>query len=287
MFKRAFSLFFLTYTFLTPAMAVQELKPGTVVDPIRQVGQYTVSLPHANVSSGLPAITQAGTDIFKTTGTPVIISTVASKVPWWALTTGTGYLLISHFDPTIPFAAALGGGLGYAAGQEVGAATNTFFSPTLGKVSQLALLATFLGTAYYSSNALISDAFMAATQALGLQTALSFSSQLFSKSQTPQKNPQEQTGILNSIKVALNSGLGDALHIHAVVAFTNLLGNVSTATLMHILLYEQAYRLAMAGSQAAQQLFSGSQKTTTAEQQEAETEQKPVVKKEYPIVTIM
>lgn len=280
MFKRTFSLFFLTYTFLAPAMAVPELNPGTVVDPINQIGQFTVSLPNTT-ASGAPALSKAGTDVFKTKGVPVIISTVASHAPWWALTTGTGYLLISQFDPTIPFAAALSGGAGYALGQEIGSATST-----LGKASQLALLATFLGTSLYSGNALISDAFMAATQALGLQTALSFSSQLFSKPSTPSQSSSQKSGLLNNIKIALNSGLGDVLHVHAVVAFLNLFGNVSTATLMHILLYEQAYRLAMAGSQAAQQLFSAQRIPKTSEPQ-IQTEQTPAVKKEHPIVTIM
>lgn len=264
MFKKAFSIFFLTYSFLAPAMAVPELNAGTVVDPINQVGQFTVTLPSTNTSpSGLPQIAQAGTDIFKTKGVPVIISTVASNAPWWALTTGTGYLLISHFDPTIPFAAALSGGAGYAAGQEIGTATSTF-----GKASQLALLATFLGASLYSSNTLISNAFMAATQALGLQTALSFSSQFFSKSPTSQQPVQEKSGILNNIKIALNSGLADVLHIHAVAAFVSLFNNINTATLMHILLYEQAYRLAVAGSQAARQLFSELPGATTVEQTE-------------------
>lgn len=279
MLKKTLSLIFLTYTFLTPAMAVQELAPGTVVNPINQVGQFTVTVAKTN-ASGVPAIAQASADIFKTKGTPVIISTAASKAPWWALTTGTGYLLISQFDPSLPFAAALAGGAGYALGQEIGAA-----SATLSKSSQLALLATFLGTAYLSSNALISDAFMAATQALGLQTALSFSSQLFSGSKTEQPQSKENSGILNNIKIALSSGLADALHIHAVVAFVNLLGTASTTTLMHILLYEQAYRLALAGSQAAQQLFSNIPRVY--DQQDRASEQTPPAKKEHPIVTIM
>lgn len=278
MFKKAFGLFFLTYTFLAPSMAAPEFNAGTVVNPINQVGQFTVSTPVSN-PSGIPTLAKAGSDIFKTKGIPVIVSTVASNVPWWALTTGTGYLLIAQFDPTIPFAAALSGGAGYALGQEIG-------TSTLGKASQLALLATFLGTSLYSGNALVSDAFMAATQALGLQTALSLSSQYFAGSKTSTQNTSEKSGILNNIKIALNSGLGDALHIHAVVAFVSLLNNASTATLMHILLYEQAYRLAMAGSQAAQQLFAKSP-STISKQSKTETQPKPTAKKEYPIITIM
>lgn len=281
MFKRTFSIFFLTYTFLAPAMAVTEFNPGTVVDPINQSGQFTVMIPQVH-SSGAPAVAQAGTELFKIKGTPVIISTVASNVSWWALTTGTGYLLIAHFDPNISFATGLSGGLGYGTGQEIGTITNTLFCPTIARASQLALLATFLGASLYSSNALISDAFMAATQALGLQTALALSSQLFSVSKTQTSNEKVNFGILNNIKIALGSGLSDILHIHAVVAFVNLLGNVSTATLIHILLYEQAYRLAMAGSHAAQQLFP------PQDTQEKEVEkQKSGSKKEHPIVTIM
>lgn len=279
MLKKILGLIFLSYSFLMPAMAVQELTPGTAINPINQVGQFTVSVPQAN-ASGVPAVVHASADAFKAKGTPVIISTVASNAPWWALATGTGYLLIAQFDPSIPFASALAGGAGYALGQEVGTA-----SATLSKASQLALLATFLGTAYLNSNTLISDAFMAATQALGLQTALSFSSQLFSGSKTQPSESKDNSGILNNIKIALNSGLADALHIHAVVAFVNLLGTASTATLMHILLYEQAYRLALAGSQAAQQLFLNVPRV--GNQQERASEQTPRAKKQHPIVTIM
>ncbi len=276
MFKKIFGLFFLSYTLLAPAMAVQELSPGTVVNPLNQVGQFTVTIPQAS-SSGVPALAQASADIFKTKGTPVIVSTVAGNAPWWALTTGTGYLLISQFDPSIPFSTALAGGAGYALGQEIGAATST-----LPKASQLALLAAFLGTAYMSSNALLSDAFMAATQALGLQTALALSSQFISSKPTTPQTSTQKTGILNNIKVALNSGLGDALHVHAVVAFMNVLGSMNSASLIHILLYEQAYRLALAGSQAAQQLFSSNKIID-----ENKSVPKSSAKKEHPIVTIM
>lgn len=271
MFKRIFGLFFLTYTFLAPAMAT-ELTSGTVVDPINQVGQFTVSLPQPNISSGIPALAQASADIFTQKGIPVVISTVAGNAPWWALTTGTGYLLISQFDPSIAYTTAIGSGLGYAAGQQMGT--------TLGKTSQLALLATLLGGSMFVSNPLYSHAFIAAAQALGLQTALAFMSQFQSAAQE-KKSCTPNSGIMNNIKVALNSGLGDVLHVHAVAAFVNMLGACDTATIMHILLYEQAYRLAQSGSSIAKKLFTSSVQTET------EKSETPTGKKEHPIVTIM
>lgn len=278
MFKRTFSLFFLTYSFLAPAMAVTEFNAGTVIDPINQIGQYTVSLPDVTSQpSGAPIIADSTANLFSTKGIPVIISTVASNTPWWALTTGTGYLLISQFDPSAAYVPAITGGLGYATGQEIG--SQGLMSSTLGKVSQLALLATFLGGSYYTSNPLYSEAFLAAAQALGLQTALAFSAQMAGPQE--KKSCQPSNGILNNLKVALSSGLADVLHVHAISAFVSMLGACDTVTLMRILLYEQAYRLALSGSAVAKKLF------TQPNTSEKENVEKQPYKKEYPIVTIM
>lgn len=282
MFKRAFSIFFLTYAFLAPAMAVQELKPGTVIDPVNQAGQYTVSVPDAINSqiSGLPAIVDASTSLFNTKGIPVIISTVAGNAPWWALTTGTGYLIISQFDPTASYASAITAGLGYAAGQEIGTATQGYMASTLGKASQLALLATLLGGSMVINNPLYSEAFMAAAQALGLQTALAMISQFAPKSSS-EKSCAQTSGIMNNIKVALHSGLADVLHVHAVSAFVNMLGMCDKITLIRILLYEQAYRLAQSGSAVAKKLF------TPIVENKSETIEKKSYQKERPVVTLM
>lgn len=281
MFKRAFGLFFLTYSFLAPAMAVPELKPGTVIDPINQIGQYTVSLPEqvGGQPSALPAIAQSGANLFGTKGIPVIISTVAGNVPWWALTTGTGYLIISQFDPSASYASAITAGLGYAAGQELGSATQGFTRTLWGKASQLALLATLIGSSLISNNPLYSEAFMAAAQALGLQTALSMlSSSTPASSNTNSCAPS--SGMMNNIRVALNSGLADVLHVHALSAFVSMLGACDKITLIRILLYEQAYRFAQSGSAAAKKLFTQTDSETSNEKIESS-------KKEHPIVTIM
>lgn len=278
MFKRAFSLFFLTYSFLAPAMAAPELNAGTVVDPINQIGQFTVSLPQTNTTSGIPALTQASADIFTTKGIPVIISTVAGSAPWWALTTGTGYLLLSQLDPSA-YVSAISSGMGYAAGQELG--STGLMSSTLGKASQLALLATLISGSMLTANPLYSEAFMAAAQALGLQTALAISSQMMQPSSQEKKSCAQPSGIMNNIKVALQSGLADVLHVHAIAAFVSMLGACDTITIMRILLYEQAYRLALSGSAVAKKLFT---QPATTETPKVETQPR---KKERPIVTIM
>lgn len=281
MFKKAFSLFFLTYTFLAPAMAVTEFNAGTVIDPINQAGQFTVSLPDKVTSqtSGLKSIGDIGSNLFTTKGIPVIISTVAGNAPWWALTTGTGYLLISQLDPST-YVSAISSGVGYAAGQELGS-VGLMGSSSLGKASQLALLATLVSGSMLTENPLYSQAFMAAAQALGLQTALALSSQFMQPASQEKKSCSQQSGIMNNIKVALQSGLADVLHVHAIAAFVSMLGACDTITIMRILLYEQAYRLALSGSAVAKKLFT---QPTTTETPKAET---APVKKERPIVTIM
>ncbi|CAN5180311.1 hypothetical protein BH09DEP1_BH09DEP1_7980 [soil metagenome] len=279
MFKRIFSTFFLTYSFLAPAMAVTEFNAGTVIDPINQVGQYTVSLPDiAGKTSGLQTVTDAGANLFSTKGIPVIISTVAGNTPWWALTTGTGYLLITQFDPSAAYASAITSGFGYAAGQEIG--SKGFMSSTLGKAAQLALLATLIGSSYLSTNPLYSEAFMAAAQALGLQTVLALSAKTSSPAQE-QKSCAQSSGIMNNIRVALNSGLADVLHVHAIAAMVNMLGACDSITLMRILLYEQAYRLAQSGSAVAKKLFAEPAQTET------QKDKPQTRKKEHSIVTIM
>lgn len=282
MFKRAFSLFFLTYSFLAPAMAVTDFNPGTVIDPINQSGQFTVSLPDAakTSASGIPLAAQASANLFTTKGIPVIISTVAGKVPWWALTTGTGYLLISQLDPST-YASAITSGVGYAAGQELGTATQGLGASALGKASQLALLATLLSGSMLAANPLYSEAFMAAAQAIGLHTLISFSSSMMQPSTQEKKSCSPQSGIMNNITIALQSGLADVLHVHAIAAFVNMLGACDSVTLMRILLYEQAYRLALSGSAVAKKLFTQIPDTQT---QPVQTE---TGKKKHPIITIM
>lgn len=282
MFKRAFSLFFLTYSFLAPAMAVTEFNPGTVIDPINQAGQFTVSLPDKVTGKpiGLKTIADAGSSLFTSKGIPVIITAVAGNAPWWALTTGTGYLLISQLDPST-YISAITSGVGYATGQELGTVTQGFMGSTLGKASQLALLATLISGSMLTTNPLYSEAFMAAAQALGLQTAVAISSQLMQPSSQEKKSCTQQSGIMNNIKVALQSGLADVLHVHAIAAFVSMLVACDTVTIMRILLYEQAYRLALSGSAVAKKLFA------EPVQSESEKTQIPPRKKERPIVTIM
>lgn len=280
MFKKAFSLFFLTYSFLAPAMAVTEFNAGTVIDPINQAGQFTVSLPDAvtTQTSGLKVIGDAGSTLFTTKGIPVVISTVAGNAPWWALTTGTGYLLISQLDPST-YVSAISSGVGYAAGQELG--TSGLMGSALGKASQLALLATLASGSMLTENPLYSQAFMAAAQALGLQTALALSSQFMQPVSPEKKSCAQENRIMNNIKVALQSGLADVLHVHAIAALVSMLGACDTVTIMRILLYEQAYRLALSGSAVAKKLFT---QPTSNETQKTQTAPR---KKERSIVTIM
>ncbi len=250
MFKKTFGIFFLTYSLLAPAMAVPGFNPGTVIDHINQAGQFTVTLPDtAKIASGMP--------IFTTKGIPVIVSivvgNVSGNISFWALTTGTGYLLLSHYNPAAPYVAAVTGGLGYAAGQEMGNATQGFMQTTWGKASQLALLTTLAGASMLTTNSVYGHAFLAATQALGLHTALTYAQQLLpSKTNT---RPQSQNGIFASIKNMVSGGVSDALYAHTAAAMAHLAQSCDPSTLLHILLYEQAYRLALAGSSAAKKLF--------------------------------
>ena len=115
-----------------------------------------------------------------------------------------------------------------------------------------------------AANPLYSEAFMAAAQALGLHTLVTVCSPMMQSSSPEKKSDAPQSGIMNNIKIALQSGLGDVLHIHAIAAFVNMIGACDSVTIIRILLYEQAYRLALSGSAVAKKLFAQTTATQTS-----------------------
>jgi hypothetical protein len=196
--------------------------PGTVIDPLKHTGQFTVTMAESSVASipsGLPLIAQASSHasatLFKNKGMPVIITTVAGMAPWWALTTGTGYLMISQCgisDPTL--LVAMAAGASYAAGEQTNSMVKKCINnPYFQSATQVALCAACVGLSYAGSTPLINTALFATAQAIGLQTMIEASSKLVAQNQSPATpsnswmflSPETKAGIMDGTINALST----------------------------------------------------------------------------------
>lgn len=251
------SIFFI----LSLAQQIKAMEPqaGTVINPLHQTtGQFTISGVNqikAQTSGLTPIVTQIGT-----TGSriaqPVIISFATSNAPWWALAMGTGYLLIAQCDINNPaLISSCIAGAGYAAGSQTAGLMKKIFSNEHTLNATTAALATScFGISCVADTNLVQDAFFAAAQAMGIEAIVRLTQQLLAVKQsstllahsTSHNNSNATTGLIDSTSHAIN------IHLH--VLFAELLKCYNPTALLKILLYEQAYRLASNGYQAAHDL---------------------------------
>lgn len=248
---------------ISSPLCAMNTAPGTVINPIKHNGQFTVIMAEcslASMPSGLPSITQvsqAGSDLFKNKGIPVIITTAAGMVPWWALTTGTGYLIITQCSISDPMIlATLAAGASYAAGEQTNSMIKKCIdNPYFQSATQVALCAACMSLSYAGSNPLINDALFATAQAIGLQTLIETSAKLLShQNSTPANSIPSNSwfSLSRETKEGIFDGTVNALStILPGLCATNL---YNPNAMLRILLYEQAYRLAQCGCAAAQQL---------------------------------
>ena len=228
--------------------------PGTVIDPIKHTGQFTVSMAeHALGSSSIPQITHAGSELFTNKGVPVIITTAASMVPWWALTTGTGYLLISQCGISDPaLLATVASGASYAAGQQSGSILQKYINnPYVKNIAKAALCASCLGLSYISSNPLITDALFATAQAIGLQTLADASSQISIQPKINTTHNQTHAWYALSPETKANLMEASVNTLSTILPSLCITNACDPHAMLRILLYEQAYRLAQSGCAAA------------------------------------
>jgi hypothetical protein len=80
------------------ALPTYSMVPGTVLEGTAISGSYTVSAVPTATNFTLPNIAMPDPNLFKEKGLPVIITFACGKAPWWALATGTGYVLIRELD---------------------------------------------------------------------------------------------------------------------------------------------------------------------------------------------
>jgi hypothetical protein len=279
---------FLIALLLLPAVSAQAMAPGTVIDPLNQVGQFTVTLPNQATPACQPVnfpdigdIAQTGGNLFKARGTPVIISFIASNISWWALTTGTGYLLITQCSITDPaIMSSLVAGAGYALGdQAANTLKNSIKNPHFGALTQAALCSALASASFGVNNGALQDTLFAAAQAMGIQTMMQITGKLLSstKTDTPQSKANSETA-LGDICTGIKSGCLDSLQVVLISCAPELYTMFGGMAFVRILLYEQAYRLALAGCDGAKQLFLYSNQEST---------QKNSCKKNDLCVTIM
>lgn len=235
------------------------MAPGTLIDPLNHPGQYTVcevktALPAASqsVSQCTISVTDAATDLFKTKGIPVLISSAASAMPWWALTTGTGYLLISQaVIPQEGLVHALVGGASYGFGEKVAQHNNLF--------TQLALCAACCAVSCASPAAAVQEACFAIAQSLTIHSVVDATQALWASQN--QINSQPVASIEKAAES--NSPFYSRMFNRSLNILKTCMPGICTGimqtqdpnTLLRILLYEQAYRLAQCGCEAAQRLL--------------------------------
>lgn len=253
--KGLFAFLLINFVFYLPGM-----EQGKVIDPLHHHGQFTVSaapqFTSANSYQLAPTIAQDSSQFFCTKGVPVIISMIANTVPWWALTTGTGYLLVCPCDLINPFTlCSAAAGSSYSITEyimnalKLGCKNNILIN-----AGHAALLATCLGISYASSNVLVDASCLAMAQAICMPMIASVwartSNYLLPSPTTTTKNVPNVSAETNTIITA------DNLECIQAAIFAGLISCNSCPDLLAILLYEQAYRLAQMGCHVAQELFT-------------------------------
>lgn len=241
------------------------MEPGTVIDPLNYSGQFTVSLPNqaSSLSSGTGPLTTSikatAQELFKNKGVPVIISTAAGMMPWWALTTGTGYLIISQCNLSDPLLlTALAAGSSYAVGEQTNSVFKKYIAnPYFKNATQVALCAACLSFSYLGTNPIVNQAFFTIAQTIGWQTILDVSTKIVANTTfhiTGTSSDQSWFSLSPATTAGMIEGATNAL---STMLPELCIANCYTAqNTLRILLYEQAYRLAQSGCSAAEQFFT-------------------------------
>ena len=255
----------LGYTIPFMAMDTQTLA-GTVIDPINYTGQFTVSaFEKPNIASfDVIGSTQ---ELAKTKGLPVVVSLGISKIPWWALTTGTGFLLLTQVNITDPIIleAALDG-IGYATGETAVKNIAHFTSnKQAASVATTALVAALYATAYACPGVACITTIANAAATTAVIQALASSTQSLLGAYQGQAPSFAQTTSSSSWLTSINEYYKTAagMLLGAVGSYAlkyqyikKALEIIDPRVAVKILLYEQAYRLAQAGVRAAQEFFT-------------------------------
>jgi len=250
-------------TLFMVANPIMAMVPGTIIDPLNHTGQFTVSefkntLPNASksISECTSSLCQVTTDLFKTKGVPVLISSAASALPWWALTTGTGYLLISQAGITQEgLSGSVINGATYAIGEKTAQQSNAF--------TQIALCAACCAVSYTTSTVVIQEACFSIAQSLTLSAVVDAANVLWNNQpiSTIQKteSPTVSKPITNPsnapIYTKIMQGSINTLKTIMPAVCFGIIQTQDTNSMIRILLYEQAYRLAQSGCAAAQEFL--------------------------------
>lgn len=244
---------------LVNAGIAMEPQAGTIVTPIHQTGQFTTAgVSPVNQPSGLiPAITEigkTGSEIAQ----PTLISFAAGKAPWWALSAGTGYLLLFKCDMCNPAViSSCVSGAGFASGnQATQLLKNISANPTITTAARVAATVGCIGLSYATDIALAQDAFFAMAQAIGIDGTMELVEKLLTCAQGKSVTPTEkqQTSAYKTPEWAVKATAQGA-EIGLQTAFVQLLNNYDPITLVRIFLYEQTYRLAQKGYASANELL--------------------------------
>lgn len=234
------------------ASPLYAMAPGTVIDPLNHSGQFTVVEPqnliaaNTSITQSAKSCAQSSSDLFKTKGLPVLISSAASAMPWWALTTGTGYLLISQSTlPQEGLANALMGGSSYAVGEKFSAHASTFY--------QLALCAACGVLSYAYPASAVQEVCFAVAQSLTCNSVMQAAQAILQNPAT--QIPQQEINSHQKNDASVFKKSIDTLKTMMPGICFGIMQTQDTNTMLRILLYEQAYRLAQSGCTSVQEFL--------------------------------
>lgn len=242
---------------ISPGIAM-EPQAGIFI-PTHQTGQFTISgVNPAHQTSGLvPAvntIAQVGSEMAQ----PTLISFAAGKAPWWALSAGSGYLLLFKCDMCNPaLISSCVAGAGFASGAQASQLLKTISSnQTVTTAARAAAAVGCMGLSYTTNVALAQDAFFAMAQAIGIEATLELVEKLLTCAKSPQVSPAEkQQSSSYTIPQWGLTAAEQSAQIGLQTAFVQLVSTYDPLTLLRIFLYEQTYRLAQKGYESANQLL--------------------------------
>lgn len=163
------------------------MAPGTVLDGTAISGRYTVSAVPTAANFTMPNIAMPDPNLFKEKGLPVIITFACGKAPWWALATGTGYVLIRELDTSsCQLYCSLVSGSSYAIGEAISQmVTNKNYNKYVQCALQACLASSCACVTYACNNDMLKSASTSMLTAVGFSMLGIISSMVFEDKKEP------------------------------------------------------------------------------------------------------
>jgi hypothetical protein len=176
-----------TLLLISMALPASAMAPGTVLEGNALSAQYTVSALPTAANFTLPNVSMPDPALFKEKGLPVIISFACGKAPWWALATGTGYVLIQELDvSSCQLYCSLASGSSYAIGEAISnMVTNKNYNKYVHCALQACLATSCACVNFACNNDMLKSASTSMLTAIGFNMLGIISSMIFEAKKEP------------------------------------------------------------------------------------------------------